>query len=292
MTNGIEGTAFKGAVKAGKLELGLGTGKHRASAVEWRGSPNIEGVPQGREVQFRAEDVEYTADPNVVVYLQAEAVDEDALMRAKKITYDGAKDVITLEGGAEYYGAEVIVSAPKVVVQRKTKKATASGPAGSVYFLVKPEGEKGIPVVEKAPAQPILPPGMQQPDDLEQLRSSENLRKFPIVVTAANVDYFYSKGSKRAVMTGQPNALQQLRAGTWREVTAPRAEFEEEKEILNLFSNGDSKDVRMRNSAGDDFIALSVRMGTTSGKETLSGKGIEGVMKVRDEDVPRPGGGG
>jgi lipopolysaccharide export system protein LptA len=243
-------------------------------------------------VQFRAEDVEYTADPNVVVYLQAEAVDEDALMRAKKITYDGAKDVITLEGGAEYYGAEVIVSAPKVVVQRKTKKARASGPAGSVYFLVKPEGEKGIPVVEKAPAQPVLPPGMQQPDDLEQLRSSENLRKFPIVVTAANVDYFYSKGSKKAVMTGEPKALQQLRAGTWREVTAPRAEFEEEKEILNLFSNGDSKDVRMRNSAGDDFIALSVRMGTTSGKETLSGKGIEGVMKVRDEDVPRPGGGG
>jgi hypothetical protein len=83
-----------------------------------------------------------------------------------------------------------------------------------------------------------------------------------------------------------------LRAGTWRELTAPRAEFEEEKEILNLFSSGDAKEVRMRNSAGDDFIALSVRMGTTSGKETLSGKGVEGVAKVRDDEVPRPGGGG
>lgn len=292
MSNGIEGTAFKGAIKAGKLELGLGSGKHRATAVEWRGQPNVEGIPQGREVRFRAEDVEYTADPNIVVYLNAEAVDEDALMRAKKITYDGAKDVITMEGGAEYYGAEVIVSAPKVVVHRKSKKATASGPAGSVFFLVKPEGEKGIPVVEKAPAQPVLPPGMAQPEDLDQLRSAGNLRKYPIIVTAANVDYFYTKGAKKAVMTGQPKALQQLKAGTWREVTAPKAEFEEEKEILNLFSSGDTKEVRMRNSAGDDFIALSVRIGTTSGRETLSGKAMEGVMITRDEDVPRPGGGG
>ena len=292
MSNGIEGTAFKGSVRAGKLELGLGTGKHRASAVEWRGTPNVEGVPQGREVQFRAEDVEYTSDPNVVVYKNAEAIDEDALMRAKQITYDGAKDIVTLEGGAEYYGAEVIVSAPKVVVHRKQKKATASGPAGSVYFLVKPEGEKGIPVVQKSPAQPDLPAGLAQPEDVDELRSSKNLRKYPIVVTASQVDYFYADGSKKAVMTGEPKALQQLRAGAWREVTAPRAEFEEEKDILNLFSAGDGKDVRMRNSAGDDFIALSVRIGTVSGKETLSGKLIEGVMKVRDDEVPRPGGGG
>jgi lipopolysaccharide export system protein LptA len=292
MSNGIEGTAFKGSVKAGTLELGFGTGTHKATAVEWRGAPKIEGIPQARDVQFRAEEVEYTNDPNVVVYKNAEAIDEDALMRAKTITYNGAKDTITLEGGAEYYGAEVIVSAPKVVVQRKQKKATASGPPASVYFLVKPEGQKGVPVVQKMPAQPELPSGLTQPDNLDQLRSAENLRKFPIVVTAAKVDYSYAKGSKKAIMTGEPKAIQQLQGGIWREVTAPRAEFEEEKEILNLFSMGDSKEVRMRNSAGDDFIALSVRMGTTSGKETLSGKGIEGVMKVRDDDVPRAGGGG
>src|SRR5688572_588323 len=110
MSNGIEGTAFKGSVRAGKLELGLGSGRHKASAVEWRGKPNVEGIPQGREVQFRAAEVEYTSDPNIVVYKNAEAIDEDALMRAKTITYDGAKDIVTLEGGAEYYGAEVIVS--------------------------------------------------------------------------------------------------------------------------------------------------------------------------------------
>ncbi|MEO7454465.1 MAG: hypothetical protein ABIV13_06855 [Fimbriimonadales bacterium] len=222
----------------------------------------------------------------------SDTIDEDALMRAKKITYDGAKDTVTLEGGAEYYGAEVIVSAPKVVVHRKQKKAVASGPPNSVYFLVKPEGQKGIPVVQKSPAQPELPPGLSQPDDIDELRSAENLRKYPVVVTAAKLDYSYQKGAKKAVMTGEPKAIQQLRAGTWREVTAPRAEFEEEKETLNLFSSGEGKEVRMRNSAGDDFIALSVRMGTASGKETLSGKGVEGVAKVRDDEVPRPGGGG
>jgi hypothetical protein len=93
-------------------------------------------------------------------------------------------------------------------------------------------------------------------------------------------------------MTGEPKAHQQLRAGVWREVTAPRAEFEEEKDVLNLFSSGDAKEVRMKNSAGDDFLALSVRIGTVQGKETLSGKQMEGVMKVREEEVPKVGGDG
>ena len=289
MPKGVEGRALSGAIRADKLELGLGSGKHRATNVEWRGKPSIEGIPQGREVQFRAEDVEYTSDPNIVIYKNAEAVDEDALMRAKVITYDGAKDIVTLEGGAEYYGSEVIVSAPKVVVHRKQKRAIANG---GVYFLVKAEGEKGIPVAEKQPAQPVLPKGLAQPQDFEDLRNANNLRKYPIIVTSNAVEYFYQKGAKKAVMTGEPKAHQQLRAGVWREVTAPRAEFEEEKDVLNLFSTGDAKEVRMKNSAGDDFIALSVRIGTVQGKETLSGKLMEGVMKVREEEVPKVGGDG
>jgi len=215
-------------------------------------------------------------------------------MRGKKVTIDQSKDIITIEGGAEYYGPEAIISAPKVVVYRKQKKAIATGAGGGVYLLVKPEGEKGIPVMDKQPAQPVLPPGLAQPksDDTDELRSAKNLRKYPVVVTASNVEYFYAKGSKKAIITGEPKALQQLRAGTWREVTAPRAEYEEEKELLYLFSSGDAKEVRMKNSAGDDFIGLSVRLGTTPGKETMTGKGLEGVMKVHEDEVPRSGGGG
>jgi lipopolysaccharide export system protein LptA len=289
MSKGIEGTAFKGSVKAGKLELGFRTGTHRAENVEWRGKPPVQGISQSREVQFRADEVEFTSDPDVVVYRDAEAIDENALMRAKKVTYDSKADVVTLEGDAEYYGAEVIVSAPKVVVYRKQERALANG---GVYFLVKPEGEKGIPIEQKQPAQPVLPPGLEQPENVDELRSSKNLRRFPVVVTANAVEYFYKKGGRKAIMTGEPKALQQLRAGSWREVTAPRAEYEEEQEILNLFSSGEGKDVRMKNSAGDDFVAFSVRIGTTSGKETMFGKGIEGVMKVRDDEVPRASGGG
>jgi hypothetical protein len=33
-------------------------------------------------------------------------------------------------------------------------------------------------------------------------------------------------------------------------------------------------------------------MGTTPGKETFNGIGLEGVMKVREDEVPRSGGGG
>jgi hypothetical protein len=287
--NGVIGTAFKGKIKTGKLELGFGTGRHVAEMVEWKGEPPVQGVSQSREVSFRAARMEFTSDPNVVVYYDAEAIDESALMRAKIVTYDGSKELLTLEGGTEYYGPEAIMTAPKIVVNRKLKKAVASGAAGTVYLLVKPENEKGIP--SKQPAQPELPPGLSQPDDTDELRSSKNLRKYPIIVTSSNVEYFYTKGSKRAIITGSPKATQQLAGGSWREVIAPRAEYEEEKELLSLFSNGNSKDVRLRNSAGDEFVALSVQIVTTSGKERMSGKGIEGVMKVRDQEIPRSGGG-
>jgi lipopolysaccharide export system protein LptA len=288
--NGVTGTALKGQIKTGKLVLGFGTGKHVAQAVEWRGAPPVQGISQSREVQFRAESMEFTSDPDVVIYIDAEAIDDNALMRAKKVTYDSSNDVVTLECGAVYFGPEAILSAPKVIVDRKQKKAVASGAIGTVYLLVKPENEKGIP--SKQPAQPNLPPGLVQPSDDDEVRSSKNLRKYPIVVTASNVEYFYSKGAKKAIITGSPKAVQQLRNGLWREVTAPRAEYEEEKELLSLFSSGEGKDVKLKNSAGDDFVAVSVQITTTSGKERMTGKGIEGVMKVREDEVPRTAGGG
>lgn len=294
MAEGIKGTLFKGSFSAEKVELGYGVGKHVAKNAEWRGKPPAEGIIQSRDIQIRAGTTEFTSDPNVTIFYDAELIDENALMRGKKVTVDQAKDIVTIEGGAEYYGPEAILSAPKVIVYRKQKKAHATGSAGGVYLLVKPEGEKGIPVIDKQPAQPVLPPGLSQPqsDETDELRSAKNLRKYPVVITASNVEYTYSKGSKKAVITGEPKALQQLRAGTWRELTAPRAEYEEEKEILALFSSSDDKDVKMKNSAGDDFIAKSVRIGTTPGKETLFANGLEGVMKVREDEVPRTGGGG
>jgi len=294
MAQGITGTFLKGTIKAEKLELGYGAGRHMATKVEWRGTPPSEAVIQSRDLQIRAARTEFTADPNVTIFFDAEVIDENALMRGKKITIDHSKDVVTIDGGAEYYGPEAILSAPKVVVFRKQKKALATGAGGGVYLLVKPEGEKGVPALSKQPAQPELPPGLSQPqsDDTDELRSAKNLRKYPIVVTASNVEYFYAKGSKKAIITGEPRALQQLRAGTWRELTAPRAEYEEEKELLSLFSAGEGKDVHMKNSAGDDYIAKNVRVGTTPGKETFSGNGVEGVMKVREDEVPRTGGGG
>lgn len=294
MAEGIKGTLLGGALTADKVELGYGVGKHIATNVEWRGKPPANGIIQSRDLQVRAARTEFTADPNVTIFYDAEAIDENALMRGKKITIDHSKDVITIEGGGEYYGPEAILSAPKVVVYRKQKKAVATGTKGGVYLLVKPEGEKGIPVIDKQPAQPVLPPGLSQPqsDETDELRSAKSLRKYPVVITASNVEYSYAKGSKKAVITGEPKALQQLRAGSWREVTAPRAEYEEEKEILSLFSVGEGKEVTMKNSAGDDFIGKSVRIGTKPGKETLSGIALEGVMKVREDEVPRTGGGG
>src|SRR6185436_7978450 len=106
--------------------------------------------------------------------------------------------------------------------------------------------------------------------------SGKTLRKYPVVITCTKVEYFYAKGKKRAIMTGSPKARQELRAGSWREITAPTAIYEEEKELLTLKSGEGGRDVRLKNSAGDDLVAESLAISTVEGKERMTGVKVEG----------------
>jgi lipopolysaccharide export system protein LptA len=274
-----------GKVKVASLRLNYGNSSAVATGIVWTGPSPVPGQ-ENRDIQIRAKRFEGTSDPNVDVYFDAEAIDRDALMRAPKITYDKDADVIKMEGGCEYFGPDAIVRAPAVTVYRKEKRAVA---AGDVHVTVKPEKEKGV--VGIPPAEPVLPKGMQQPENRDidnDLRSGKTVRKYPVSITCTKVEYWYAKGKKKAVMTGAPKARQELRAGSWREITAPTAIYEEEKELLTLISSAGGRDVRMKNSAGDDLMAETLVISTVEGKEKMSGTRIEGVMKVKEGE----GGGG
>ncbi|MER3466044.1 MAG: hypothetical protein C4340_02365, partial [Armatimonadota bacterium] len=90
---------------------------------------------------------------------------------------------------------------------------------------MKPEREKGRvgpPPGGLPPAQPVLPPGVQQPPasqeqgQEERVRRSDNLRDYPILVTAERIEYWYTEGSRRAQVSGSLKARQELAGGGWR----------------------------------------------------------------------------
>ncbi|GIV01987.1 MAG: hypothetical protein KatS3mg015_0817 [Fimbriimonadales bacterium] len=274
----------------------------RAEEILWEGSVQDQRSGQVRRLRLRGKTWEVLSNPRRQIFYEAEAVDQDQFVRAKKITWFEEEDRIVAEGDVEYVGPEAILQAPKVVVYRKEERAVATD---GVRLIVKPEKEKGKvapPPAGLPPAEPELPPGLKQPgggssqgqaNQQEEARRSDNIRKYPIVVTADKVEYWYTEGRRRAEVTGKPKARQDLPGGEWREIAAVRAVYDLEAETLTLLSGAPgAQDVRLRNSAGDDFVAEEVVVSTVEGNETIRGKNVSGVMPIREEEVKRQGTGG
>ncbi|MER3414219.1 MAG: hypothetical protein C4341_08310 [Armatimonadota bacterium] len=293
---GITGRLRDGDFAADRVSWNYAVREGRAEKVLWRGPMQQQG--KTRRVQLRGQTWEILSNPRRQIFYKAEAVDEDQFIRAEKITWLEAEDVVTAEGAVEYVGPDAIIRAPKVVVYRKEERAVATG---GVQLLVKPEREKGRvgpPPGGLPPAQPVLPPGVQQPPasqeqgQEERVRRSDNLRDYPILVTAERIEYWYTEGSRRAQVSGSLKARQELAGGGWREITAPKALYDQEREVLTLLSSTPgAQEVRLKNSQGDDFVAEEVEISTVEGNESVRGKNVSGVMPVRESEV-RGGRGG
>lgn len=296
---GVTGRFREGEAVAESVVWSYAAREGRAENVSWRGPIKQQG--KTRRVQLRGKTWEILSNPRRQIFYKAEAVDEDQFIRAEKITWMEDEDVITAEGAVEYIGPDAIIRAPKVVVYRKEERAVATG---NVQLLVKPEREKGRvgpPPANLPPAQPVLPPGLQQPsggqgqEQEDRVRRSDNLRSYPILITAERIEYWYADGARRAEVTGNPKARQELPEGEWREITAPKAVYDQEREVLTLLSRTPgAQEVRLRNSKGDDFVAEEVEISTVEGNESVRGKNVSGVMPVRENEVRggRAGGGG
>ena len=118
----------------------------------------------------------------------------------------------------------------KVVVYRKDKRAVLSG---NVRMLIKPKDEmekqvkadRGeIPVfhpqvpAEVAASAPLQGQSQEDKDLDEEVRSGKTTRKYPTVVLATNIEYWYAKGNRHAIITGNPQATQSLAENRWRRV--------------------------------------------------------------------------
>jgi hypothetical protein len=299
--NRISGSLMGGQVQADEFRYTLGSGAFGGANVHWVGRPakvrGAQDLPVGgsSEWHITAEDVE-SPDGKINVYSKATASDGEVRVRADRIEHDPATDVLTATGSVQYFSQKANLVCEKVVVYRKERRAVLTG---SVQMLFKPKKDQGNAVeMEIPPFRPIVPeqiarnrpaaPGERADDEV---RSTRNLRDYPVQLAASRIEYWYAEGQRRAKIEGSPQARQELPQGRWRHLWTHEAFYDGEKETLRLVSTAGKSDTRVITSRGDDMAVNAFSISTQENNEWFKGEGFKGRVYSDDENLPRSGGG-
>lgn len=230
------------------------------------------------------------------IYTEGEATDGEVIVKAPNIERNVKTDVLTCTGGVQYFSKRANLACERVTVYRKEKRAVLSG---HVTMLIKPKDQEKLEVVEIQPFRPLVPADIaatrppapptkteQEKKQDEELRSSKSAKKYPTTVTADTIEYWYKRGERRAVITGNPQARQEFPNGRWRHMWTFRAFYDDEKETLRLDSTSGKKDTRVMTSIGDDLIAVWFLTSTKEdGEDQWEGEGVEGTVISDDDEL-------
>lgn len=298
--NEVVGTAFGGKLQVVNFVYEMDKEAFRSGKGRWVGIPPTElteGVPlQGKRSSWDVEfsDIQHKGDTST--YTDARATDGDVIIKAPKIEVNEKTDVLTATGRVRYFGSKANLIADKVVVYRKEKRAVLTG---NVTMLVKPKEKENEPATETelTPLPPVVPESISStrppaPDDdktkktEEEIRSMKNLRQYPLSITAPSIEYWYKKGERHAKITGNPQARQEMPDNGWRYVWSHHADYDAEKEILNLFSGPKSMDVILKNSLGDELFGTAGELSTKDDDDWYHFSTGKAKMTTRDEDIP------
>ncbi len=301
----LSGKAVDGNFKAASFEYNLKSESITSTNIEWKGIPKLGLTKQDDRTMWKFEAKTLKTKPgdkDVTLYTDVTATDGDLIIRAPKMEHNKKTDVLVATGGVTYFSGESNVACDKATVYRKEKRAVLEG---KVLMLVKPKKFKDLPpkVEEIPPFKPVVPESIKitrpkDPADKEEqkqrdetLRSGKNLRDYPITIFSDKIEYWYAKGSRRAVITGKPQAHQELTEGLWRQVWAHSADYDGEAETLLLKSSPggaeDKRETRMKNSNGDDMEANKFLVSTKEDDDSMSGEQIRGVAYTLDDEVER-----
>jgi hypothetical protein len=299
----VVGRLWDGSVTAEELQYSTADGSYKTGPLTWEGEIELPSGanPQGRRVTWKINAMgSAKAKGDIETYTDVEATDGEVLIKAPTVEVNRKTDVLKATGGVSYYGEDANVLCKEVTVFRKEKRAVL---VGDVTMLVKPEDQQKLEVVEIPPFRPTVPdeiaasrppaPARAEEDQRkqeEEIRSTQNLRKYPVSIHAERIEYWYAKGSRRAEITGSPQAFQGLPSGGWRRAWAPKAFYDGEKETLKMVSTEGKKDTRILTSVGDDLVATWFQVSTKKdAPDEWEGAGIEGEVVVNEEEE-RPGG--
>lgn len=308
-------TPLKGRIKggdfvAGELVYRPNTDYLRIREAAWRGrlpqDPEVPAAQRGRTWDMAFAESERKG--RIETYSEARAEDGEVIVMAPKLVRDIRTDVLTATGRATYRSAKADVIADKIVVYRKEGRAVCTG---NVVMLVraKKDWEKPLSQLGKdddaKPLSPAVPASLAKkgttgdeisPEEKERdkaLRSGKTLNDYPMNLKAEEVTYWYRKGERRAVAKGgDPTAYQRFDDGRWREAKAVQANYDGEKDLLDLLSDGTKRQVKMKNSIGDTVDAIWLQVSTkedqTEDDEYMKSKSaIVHYVSKDDEDDPR-----
>jgi hypothetical protein len=298
----IRGKLIDGKVQAVTLRYNTKTGGFVTGPTQWEGKLALklqDGGPDQTPSRWkmRGEDTEYGGTNNQIFKAtDATGTDDEIILKSPKMEWNRKTDVVVGTGGVFYFGPEANITADKATLYRKEKRIILEG---HVRMFVKPESEQDKPIkeepipefklldVDKVNVKPASAPKTEaEKKAIEDLRSSENARKYPTQVAADYIEYWYAKGSRRANIKGNPQARQELAGGMWRHVWTETAKYDGETDRMTLFTGSTAK-ARLKNAYGDDGIADEYFIISTKEKDDwFTGKKVHGDFYSTDEPEP------
>lgn len=294
------GRFFGGNVTAKGVEYNLEENTYSIGPATWVGYARnaLQDTPIESKSEWRFKTDGLTSVKNgIETWNNAEATDGDIIVKAPKIVRDTKTDAVTATGPVYYYSADANLVCDKCFIYRKEKRAVL---VGNVRMLIKPDSQPQVEVVEIPPFRPMVPdevsktrppaPPVESPNkELDnEVNSPKTRRKYPIVILAAKIEYWYKKGARRAIISGSPQARQELQGGRWRAVWTTTAYYDGEKELLKLASVEGKKTTRVKTSTGNDIQCNWLELSTKDDDDSWSAFGAVGVLKPDDDDEIPP----
>ncbi len=291
----VQGKLAGGQVKASDLMLVTSTKELSANNVMWVGKiDELAQDGQRKEWTIVGKNFKLSPDGKTSSYTNARATDGEVIIIADSVDHTKDTEVLVAKGNVKYFGVDANMLCAEATVYRKERRAVFTG---VVRMVVKSEddvkvAESEFPTIERVTVESLKtnPQGATQAQ-IDVLRDTENMRKYPIKVIADKVEYWYKKGERRAIITGSPFARQDLTEG-WRLGWSLEAFYDGEKETLTLKSAAGKQDVKLFYSIGDQYVAADITMSTKEGDKSMSGNNVNAKLFIDDDEVPARTGGG
>lgn len=304
----LKGNILGGMGSAASLEWRPNADFLKLKKGSWQGKlPPDTQVPGSAGIRtWNIDSDEVVRDGALEHYADARAADGEVIVMSPIMDRNRKTEVITAVKQGDrrptYRSAKADIVADKVVIYRKEGRAEFTGNV-VMYVRAKKDWDKPLPTNDvkvdgNQPLVPDVPKGLQkgkEPEAIsqaerdrdEELRSGKTIRDYPINMRAEQVTYWYKKGQRHAIAKGgNPTAWQQFADGRWRQMWAPEAHYDAEKDMLDLVGNDKDFQVVHKNSVGDAFktiaLTVSTREDQTEDDEYMKTKKIQALYLDRD----------
>jgi len=300
----ITGVIGKGDVKTSGVQYSLKSGNLATGPIQWIGELRIgqqAGIPDSNDLhrwQINGDRGTQTTKNGVTTrtFINGIATDGNILVKSPLVVWNPKTDVIVCTGGVHYFSPKSNVVCDMATIYRKEKKSVLDG---HVVMYVKPKDQETLdPTMKVPPFVPVVPadiskerppaPMLEDPtqkDLNDQLRDTGTVRKYPAVVQAEHIIYFYEQGSRHALINGQPQAQQELPGNRWRRIWAQTAFYDGEKDTLRMVGTFPQNPVVVKDSLGDQMNTDWLEVSTLDGDEDSSSGKQSGVYYSDDSEA-------